>query len=369
MPSGKRMMMGAAGVSSGYSAYTWGKGAFGGTGQGITTDTSVATQISDSGAWASMSVGKYAGALVGTDGSLWTWGRGYGQTGHGDTVARSSPTQVGSLTDWAECAISNNNAVAIKTDGTLWHLGGRASNGENGRGTVVASSSPIQIGALTTWSKVTGRFEGFQALKTDGTIWSWGKNSNFGQCGDNTVVDRSSPVQSGADSDWATLVSASQGGGGIKTDGTIWVWGRNSTANLGINAAGDRSSPTQIGAQTDWLSASMGLEHSHGTKTTGKLYGWGSQKQGYLGNGVAAYVYLPSPIQIGALSDWSTVSAGEGVSIFTKTDGTLWSVGKAQHGRTGVGSTENKSSPIQIGSDTTWVSPHAFFNHAGGLKS
>jgi len=42
--------------------------------------------------------------------------------------------------------------------------------------------------------------------------------------------------------------------GAIKTNGTLWLWGRN---NYGQNASGlDRSSPTQVGSATNWVQLS-----------------------------------------------------------------------------------------------------------------
>lgn len=61
-------------------------------------------------------------------------------------------------------------------------------------------SSPVQIGALTNWSKIYSNAY-MIALKTDGTLWGWGNNS-IGRIGEGTEIDYSSPVQVGADTDW-----------------------------------------------------------------------------------------------------------------------------------------------------------------------
>jgi len=69
----------------------------------------------------------------------------------------------------------------------------------------------VQIGALTNWAQADVSAGGGHttAIKTDGTFWAWGFNNN-GQLGDSTVVNRSSPVQVGALTTWA---QASAGGG------------------------------------------------------------------------------------------------------------------------------------------------------------
>jgi len=79
----------------------------------------------------------------------------YGQLGDNTVVAKSSPVQVGALSDWSKLSIGSNRITAIKTDGTLWAWG-RNVIGYLGDGTSnVSKSSPVQIGTLTTWSEVS----------------------------------------------------------------------------------------------------------------------------------------------------------------------------------------------------------------------
>jgi hypothetical protein len=128
---------------------------------------------------------------------------------------RSSPTQVGTNNNWAQISGGSNQvASAIKTDGTLWTWG---SNQDGKTGTNLAQvfaqsrSSPTQVGARTDWAKVVN---GTFAIRKDGTMWSWGTNSS-GQVGDNTTISRSSPVQLFATSSrspgqWRTIASSTQ---------------------------------------------------------------------------------------------------------------------------------------------------------------
>ena len=92
------------------------------------------------------------------------------------------------------------NAFAIKTDGTLWGWGYNV-NGTVGDGTATTKSSPVQIGALTNWSKVAAGNETSIALKTDGTLWSWGRGL-YGTNATNSIINYSSPVQVGSLNSW-----------------------------------------------------------------------------------------------------------------------------------------------------------------------
>jgi len=88
-------------------------------------------------------------------GTLWTWGTGSGgRLGDGSTVTKSSPVQVGTLTTWSKVAAGRSHSVAIKTDGTLWAWGNN-TNGQLGDGTVSSKSSPVQIGVLKDWANIS----------------------------------------------------------------------------------------------------------------------------------------------------------------------------------------------------------------------
>lgn len=130
----------------------------------------------------------------------------------------------------------------------------------------------------------------------------------------------------------------------------LYAWGKGNQGQLGNNTDGFRSSPVQIGLETNWSLVSV-WQHTLGIQTDGGLYAWGTNSSGQLGDNTT--VSKSSPIQVGGLSNWSDASAGGSgaFSVATKTDGTLWAWGGNGSGQLGDGTTVNKSSPIQIGSD------------------
>jgi alpha-tubulin suppressor-like RCC1 family protein len=291
---------------------------------------------------------------------LYSWGSNTnGRLGQGDVIARSSPVQVGALTDWSQVSGGGDFSAAVKTNGTLWTWG-RNSFSQLGQNiaTTIDRSSPVQVGALTDWSQATGGNNFCAAIKTNGTIWSWGRNDN-GQLGLNDVVDRSSPVQVGALTDWSQATGGNNFCAAIKTNGTLWSWGLNSSGQLGQNIAiaTNRSSPVQVGALTDWAQVSAGSNFCAAIKTNGTLWSWGVNGSGQLGQN--NLTYLSSPVQVGSLTDWSQVSAGSFMCAAIKTNGTLWSWGAGNNGRLGLNDEANRSSPVQVGALTDWsqVSP------------
>ena len=195
---------------------------------------------------------------IDADNALWAWGsNGFGGLGQNNTVSKSSPVQVGTLTDWAQVSTAGlGSGIALKTDGTLWTWGSN-SNGELGDNTTIDKSSPIQIGSLTNWAQVDAGAQCMGALKTTGTLWTWGEGDR-GRTGHGDVVNRSSPVQVGALTNWAKL-SMSAHGLAVKTDNTLWAWGYGGNGRLGDNSINNRSSPIQVGLFAPWEHISSGV--------------------------------------------------------------------------------------------------------------
>jgi alpha-tubulin suppressor-like RCC1 family protein len=284
---------------------------------------------------------------------LFSWGQNNsGQLGLGNTTAYSSPKQIGSLTTWSSSGVGAQFSVNIKADGTLWSWG-QNNQGQLGLGNTTYYSSPKQVGALTNWLRVSSGYYYSIAIKTDGTLWAWGLNSS-GQLGTGNTTIRSSPVQVGALTNWLQIAcSSSSNNVALKTDGTLWSWGANSAGQLGLGNTTSYSSPMQVGSLTNWaFIASMKSIHTFAITTTGEIYGWGRGAQGQLGLGNTTY--YSSPKQVGSLTNWRIVSCAGASTLSIKTDGTLWSWGSGSAGILGLGNTTSYSSPKQVGSLTNW---------------
>ena len=296
-----------------------------------------------------------------SSGGLWLWGtNSSGELGDSTVVNKSSPIQtVAGGTNWKQVAFGDAHTMAIKTDGTLWAWG-IGTSGELGDNTLLSKSSPIQtVAGGTNWRQVSCGSSHTGAIKADGTLWLWGYNASYGALGDNTIAGKSSPVQTiAAGSNWRQVSCGGFTTTAIKTDGTLWAWGFNA-GQLGDNTGVNKSSPVQtVAGGTNWKQVSCGYNYAAATKTDGTLWLWGSNTYGQLGN--STNTGTSSPIQtISAGTNWKQVACGgdilSGHTAAIKTDGTLWVWGHNTYGQLGDTTITHKSSPVQtVTGGTNW---------------
>jgi len=310
-----------------------------------------------------------AAAGVKTDGTLWTWGNGSaGILGDGTTITKSSPVQtLSGGNNWLKVAVSHHHAnyperhsmAGIKCDGTLW-VWGQNCRGELGDGTTIFKCSPIQtLSGGTNWKEISIGTRFMAAIKTDGTLWTWGINyasgRGGGQLGNGDTLDRSSPVQTSAGgTNWRFVATGDLHALAIKTDGTLWGWGDNNYNQTTIG--GNGSNPVQIGSSTNWCHAAGYAASSFGITTDGRFWSWGCNLNATLPIGSTwGQDYLDqacrfsSPVQVlGSTLGWSKVFNNQ---TALKVDGTLWCWNKATNG-----------SPVQfVTGSKGWISSCGHF--------
>ena len=314
-------------------------------------------------------------------GELWSWGYNrdgsLGLNGNNTSFNRSSPTQVGTDSTWKWIGgLTGYNVTAGKKDGTMWAWG-KNEGGMSGYNLGPSNgkrSSPMQIGTGTDWKYSVAAGYGQISLKTDGTLWTCGYSFE-GFLGQNTQGNRiSSPAQVGTDTDWKYIQGGLQTMGGIKTDGTLWMWGTGSALMWVNNAPTMRSSPVQMPGTT-WKQLAIGKYTAGAIKTDGTLWMWGDNGQGTLGlngsGGSPTSNYgsgASSPIQVGTATTWDNIELSVGGdfrrTMASKTDGSLWVWGSGGVGELGLnqGGTIRRSSPTQIPGTWAVATPGVFDN-------
>lgn len=305
-------------------------------------------------------------AAVKTDGTLWNWGdNGQGQLGQGNTTRQSSPVAVGALTTYKQIACGYGHIMAIKTDGTMWgcgyNSGAAGGAGALGDGTIISKNSPVQVvGGGAPWKQVACGYGHTIAIRTDGTLWSTGINLQ-GQLGKGDTTTRSTPTQIGTLTTWKMAAaggadSSTSCSGGISGDGTLWLWGQGTSGQLGSGSVA-MSSPIQVAG--NWKYLSIGGSHVAAIKPDGTLWVWGSNSSGELGLSGNAIPFNPgtnrsSPVQVGTSANWKYVACGLQFTVAIKTDGTLWGWGAGTLGEMSQNNLLSLSSPVQVGTSTNW---------------
>jgi len=359
-----------------FTLWSWGSNSTGQLGSGNTTSTSSPNQVGSVATWTDVKSAQNFCLALRSNGTIWSWGSqgdGFGTitgTGLGSNSGNVlSPTQIGSATNWDKIAANGNIAAAITNNGQLWSWGSN-SNGQVGDGTTSNRNTPVQIGSDTNWKEVNCGRNHKLAIKTNGSLWGWGANSSS-QLGDGTTTQRTSPVQIGSVTTWKMVAGGQQHSLALRTNGTLWSWGNNIDGATGRGTTtGDTTSPTQIGTATDWAFVAAGDFFSFAIKTNGTLWAWGRNSSGQLGRGNTTTPQT-TPIQIGSLTNWKSVSGsvvGSHAHGVTE-DGKLWSWGENTLGSTGLGTTSGTTnSPTQIGTATDWGSASAGLNFGTALR-
>ncbi|AHI05328.1 regulator of chromosome condensation, RCC1 [Bdellovibrio bacteriovorus W] len=347
----------AYGIQTDGSLWTWGWGSNGELGDGTKAHRSSPVQIS-SESWRSVSVGTYANAAIKDDNTLWVSGaNSYGTLGVGDTNSRSHLTQVGGA-EWRSVDVCKSNTtsahmIALKTDGSLWTWGNNMS-GQMGDGTTTNKSSPIQVGSATDWVKVLAGSTYSLALKSDNTLWFIG-----------SVALTSSSTFSKILGEWTDISVAADSFLAKKSDGSIWGVGKN---NMGAMGTTNLYSTVSIFSPVKVHDAEVGLkfhcqaETNFFLKADGSLWGTGSNTEGNLG------LRYNEPLKVVDGVGWRSVSASSSRSVGVKANGTLWLWGHT--GQNDIALPRNSMRHLlQIRPETDWSSVEDIYEHIVCLKT
>jgi alpha-tubulin suppressor-like RCC1 family protein len=338
IPNNASILRPSAIIDQNDRVYTWGNNTSGQLGDNSTTAAS--TPVSVVGGFVFNQVVSNMNTCVALDdnGYAWSWGSNtFGTLGNNTIAHRSSPVSV---------FVGNNQFVTLGTCGAdsfsgitvsgMMFTWGSNANGQLGDNTVTNRSSPVQVG---TGYLVT---QGTLALTVDNVCKGWGLNT-YGQVGDGTTINRSIPLlllgAPGVNSNIVKISKSENFGLALDANGYCYAFGHNTYGSLGDGTVDHKSSPVSVLAKKLWQ-ISNGDYHSVALDENGLVWTWGRNDVGQLGNGTTNNGSIPSMINRGALK-FIQVGAVKNSSVATDVDGNVWVWGTLADGQT-------KSNPLMV---------------------
>jgi alpha-tubulin suppressor-like RCC1 family protein len=307
-------------------------------------------------------------AALAQSNTSWGWGvNSYGEIGDGTRTVRDTPVTTVSLRNvvsvaaaggygWGVVLYAAGHSLAVRSDGTAWGWGDN-SYGDVGDGSTYVQHSPVQVVGLSNVIAVAAGSSTFLnngahgtghslALKSDGTVWSWGFNY-YGQLGYGTQDSSVHPTPARVPGlDKVIAISAGEDDSlALKSDGTVWAWGLDDYGQLGDGNTNVSSSPVQVSGLTKVVGISAGFGHCLAVKSDGTVWAWGLNNYGQLGDGTTSV--RTRPVQVGGLAGVTAVAAGgeDFNAIPLWAEGSAWP--SSQTGRSGLGvSTTTASSAM-----------------------
>jgi len=356
-------------IKNNQTIWAWGDNTFGQLGNGTFDDEQIPIQMGSFIDWIFVESGASHMLSIKEDGTLWGVGRNTeGELGFpsNDSLNRSFQEQVGTDTDWAAAAGGAEFSFALKADGTLYSTGSNGS-GQLGQGnTTPLVTFTQETTTATDWAFVATGLDFTIAIKTDGTLYACGNNSD-GQLGDGTATGTVLTLtqETLGNSTWSAASAGQDFMVALRTDGTLWSTGANGSGQLGQGDTTPLSTLTQIVGASNWVAVSCGEDHVLALNSDDELFSWGNNDDGQLGNGSTGIDVL-SPVQISSLGVWRIAGAGTKYSMAISEfnispapvlPGELFSAGLNNNGQLGTGDTVTPSEIFiqESSSDTTWI--------------
>ncbi len=350
------VLLGLAGPAAANSNWAWGDNESGDLGDNSVYEKRVPDPVQVlPGNIVGLGAGAAHSLAFDINGNGWAWGDNEsGQVGDNTSTDRSVPVRVSGLLGIVDASGGYLHSLARKNDGSVWAWGDN-SYGQLGDNTLTDRLKPVQVQNLTTTSSVAmaiaaGDFHSI-ALLGVGSVWAWGHNDH-GQLGNNnTGTDSSQPVQAKGLAGVVAIAAGAAHSLAVRSDGTVWAWGDNSSGELGNNSTTDSPVPVQVHNLTNVVAVAAGGNHSLALRGDGTVWAWGENPWGQLGDSTATDRH--EPVQVHNLTGVVAIAAGDWHSLALRDDGSICAWGHNGYGQLGDNTAFNRLEPVVVTSLST----------------
>lgn len=327
------------------TVWCWGLNTSGQLGDGTTTNRTRPVQVSNLTGVADVDNQSDFACALKSDGTVWCWGNGgFGQLGNGATTNSNTPVQVTGLSGVTQISTGYGHACAVLSDGTVRCWGWNV-NHMLGNGTTTSSSTPISVSGITTATQIQAGAWNNCVLLADQTITCWGSGSQMrGSGGSGSGSVKTSPTGISG----VTMLSNAHGQHicAKMSDQSVKCWGYNDHGQVGDNSQVDRNTPVVIADLTGVIGMSSANHTTCAVKSDGSPWCWGWGGWGQLGTGNSADQFIPAAVpSVGSVSQ---ISAGYVHSCAVLTDSTIKCWGRNSYGSLGNGTTTNTTSAVTV---------------------
>ncbi|WP_242336198.1 MULTISPECIES: Ig-like domain-containing protein [unclassified Anaeromyxobacter] len=358
-------------LTTGGSAFCWGRGESGQLGIPIPTTTCelqtgtfpcsrVPVAVGGGLAFAQLAAGGSHTCGLTNEGVAHCWGNNVsGQLGDSSSNNRDTPVPVATELRFVAIDAGAQHTCGLTSDGAAYCWGAN-DRGQLGTGTTSSSSVPVAVTGGHTFQQIAaGGFEvsepGYRigqscALTLTGAAYCWGDNES-GQLGiggrDLTAHPVPAPV-SGDIKFVALTTGLASHTCGVTAAGSAYCWGQNSFGALGNPSVGDSFVPVPVSGGLAFVQLIAGgfIGHTCGLTASGKAYCWGENELGQVGDDSTIDRFAPSAVA-GDLS-FNALDAGYRHTCARATSGTLYCWGANGAGQLGDDSTSPRDVPTEV---------------------
>jgi alpha-tubulin suppressor-like RCC1 family protein len=287
--------------------------------------------------------------VITAEGRVKCWGgNSAGGLGDGTTIASTTPVDVAGLASGVSAIAAGDRYSCALTTGGGVKCWGYNEFGQLGDGTTTNSTTPVDVAGLTSGvSAIAARGEHTCALITD-RVKCWGANFN-GQLGDGTTTSSGVPVDvAGLTSAVIAIAAGGEHTCAVATGGGVKCWGWNGAGQLGIGTTTDSSIPVDVvGLASGVTAIAAGGRHTCALMTAGGVKCWGYDEFGQLGDGTT--IDSAMPVDVAWLtSSVEAITSGGNFTCALRTAGMVTCWGIDLTGQLAGGATFDSAVPVDV---------------------